>query len=156
MITQKKKTALCVTAAFLFLSGVPSYAVPPEEIATPESVRAQSVVGSESTLPYMVTGDSLVGMLQDIVALDDPGASIVFNRRTAQLFVKTTPTNHSTIETILNELRNVNKRQVEIEARIITVSHTDFEGLGVDLANFNVLFGDALSDLDDGIRIGSG
>jgi type II secretory pathway component GspD/PulD (secretin) len=119
-------------AAVLLSGAVAVYAVDVEEIPTAESISAQSVRGDEIISPYHVTGESLVHLVKNMVDFEKPGTSIVYNRRTAQLFVRNTPSNHELIKEILADLRSSHSYQVKIEARIITVQATDDDELGLD------------------------
>lgn len=123
---------LIYTIIICLLFSNTGYAVDVENIATPETISAQSVRGDDIISPYHVTGESLVRLLQQMANFDTPGSNIIFNRRSAQLFVRNTPTNHETIQRVLNDLRRAQYRQILIEARIITVSSTDIDDLGLD------------------------
>jgi len=107
-------------------------AVPSQELVTPETIMAQTVSDKEVASPYIVTGESLVTLVRHMVNFEVQGSTAVFNRNTGQLFVKNTPQNHEEIGRILNRIRESFKQQIEIEAQIITISSTDFEGLGID------------------------
>ena len=115
----------------------PVFAVAPEDIQSFESVATQSISEEDLTSPYLVTGESLVNIIQGMIDFDVAGSSIVFNRRTGQIFVKHTPTDQLKIEKIIRSLRSATFKQVEIEARLATVQATDFSGFGIDLADFN-------------------
>ncbi|MBI4430155.1 MAG: hypothetical protein HY587_00390 [Candidatus Omnitrophica bacterium] len=125
-----------MTTAFV-LSFIPSFsvraaAVPAEDLVSPESITAQIVSDAEAAAPYIVTGESLVTLVRKMVNFDVQGSTVVFNRNTGQLFVRNTPQNHEEIGRMLNRVRRAFKQQIEIEAQIITISSTDFEGLGID------------------------
>ena len=109
-----------------------AYSVEVEKTTTVESIATQSVQGENIIAPYLVTGEALVQLMQQMADFNIPGAKIVFNRKTAQLFIKNTPSNHEVVETVLNDLRKAANRQVEIEARIITISSTDINDLGLN------------------------
>lgn len=132
-----KKNICAIITILLFVSS--SFAYAPEEIATPEMRTAQSVNGEEAIAPYSITGEAIVAMLQNTVGFDIPGSAIAYHRRTGQIFVKNTPKNHEIIATILGSLRESHRRQVNIEARIITVAGTDFEGIGVDSSSWQFI-----------------
>ena len=131
----KKNIALLVGIHMVLNVSSPAFAV--EKISTIETISAQSVRGDDVISPYHVTGESLVGLIQKMGEFDIPGSNIIFNRRTAQLFVRNTPTNHELIEGILGNLRKAQSRQVEIEARIIKVSSTDIDDLGLDFLDID-------------------
>lgn len=136
-ISNINKIRLLSAALFCAVYWITTCAFAPKEIVTSDIISAQSVTGEEASAPYNVTGESLVAMIQSVVGFDTPGSSIVFNRRTGQVFVRNTPLNHEVITRILDTIRQAVKRQVSIEARIITVSDTDFEGLGIDSGSWN-------------------
>ena len=121
---------------FLTLMPYSASAFAPEEIRSPETMTQQTVTGEEAATPHYVTGESLVAMLQNVVGFDIPGSSIVYNRRTGQIFVRNTPANQEAIISILEDLRQAMKRQVEIEARIISVSGVNFDGLGINTSSW--------------------
>ncbi len=115
-----------------------AYSIPPDEITSFEAVATQSISVDDVTAPYTITGESLVNIIHGMVDFDYvKGADIVFNRRTGQIFVKQTPSNHAIIEQIINQMRSASFQQVEIEARLVTVEATDFKGLGIDLGGFD-------------------
>ncbi len=98
-----------------------------------KNIMTQSIRGDELISPYNVTGEALVQLIRKMGSFPDvPGSKIVFNRRTAQLFVKHTPSGHNEIEDILNSLREVYYRQIEIEARILKITSTDVNDIGLD------------------------
>jgi len=157
----KKKNFIKVTAIVLLIqltvSNPLGFAMPPKEIASQETIFSQGITGNDAVAPYMLTGESLVLMLQETVGFDTPGSSVVFNRRTAQLFVKTIPSNHEVVEAILGDLRKAKKRQIEIETRFITVASADFEGLGAEINTVNFVAKDRnINDPGDSIILGSG
>ncbi len=107
-------------------------AIDVENLTSVETISAQSLKGDDIISPYHVTGESLTQILKKMANFDVPGSNIVFNRRTAQIFVRNTPTNHDLIGKILSDLRRAQYQQVEIESRIITVRATDIDDLGLD------------------------
>jgi len=117
-----------------------AYPFAPEEIVSLETVASQSVTNDEIASPYNVTGESIVNIVRGMVDFDIEGASIVYNRRTGQIFVRHTPSTHTAIEDMITKMRTVTFQQVEIEARLVLVETTDIYGLGIDLANINYLF----------------
>jgi len=102
-----------------------------EDLSTPETIGTQLVKNDTATSPYVITGESLVSVISSMVDFSINGATITFNRPTGQLVVKNTPDNLSKVESILFEMRRSISRQVEIEARIITVSSDDIDALGL-------------------------
>ncbi|MBU1863513.1 MAG: hypothetical protein KKH94_07630 [Candidatus Omnitrophica bacterium] len=132
----KKIQALLI--ALLFLVTNTLYAMAPEEIATFESIATQTVSDEDLSSPYNITGESLVNIIRGMVDFDIEGASIVYNRRTGQIFIKHTPTNHIIVEDIINKMRASSFKQVEIEARLVTVKITDFMGVGMDLGGIDI------------------
>jgi type II secretory pathway component GspD/PulD (secretin) len=120
-----------------------------EQNVSPETILTQSLHGDETLSPYYVTGEALVFLLKNMINFDVPGSTVIFNRKTAQLFIRHTPTGHTSIETILNDLRKNDKRQVEIEARIIKVSSTDIDNIGLDF------FGVDLHGVHNGKTVGT-
>lgn len=121
------------------LLGSTAQALPPKEVVTAETLVQQNVADDEAVAPYAVTGEALVALMERMVDFNIEGARAIYNRRSGQLFVRNTPANHARIEAILNRLREKSRQQIAIEARIITVSSTDFEGLGIDLALLDLL-----------------
>lgn len=117
---------------FLLCTVGPLDALPPEDIASFETITSQTVTGEDLASPYTITGENLVNIIRGMINFDVPGASIIFNRRTGQIFIKHTPTNHLMVENIIENLRSARLKQVEIEARLVTVEATDFKGLGID------------------------
>lgn len=115
-----------------------SYAAAPQELATPESMGTQVVTDSETTSSPFVTGEALVTLVKKIIPFDVTGSSVVYNRSSGQLFVRNTPSHLETVDRIINELRAAGKKQVDIEARIVTVSSTDFLGLGQNFLGFDM------------------
>lgn len=127
-----KKTTISLAAALLVVltQAVPVYAIAPKEVSSFETMTTQSVTADDLTSPYTITGESLVSIIKGMVDFDVEGSSIVFNRKTGQLFIKHTPTEQATIEQIINDMRAAKFQQVEIEARMISLDADDFEGLG--------------------------
>ena len=153
-----KTLFLKINAVFisaLLLLGHPVFAAAPDEIASYETIASQLVVGDNAVAPYFITGENIVGMLQGLVGFETPGSSIVFNRKTGQLFVRNTPTNQLVIENVLDSLRESVKRQVHIEARIIKVTSDDFKGVGINTGTYNI-GNDADSTTGSAPAIGSG
>lgn len=120
-----------------------------EQYISPETILTQSIHGNETLSPYYVTGEALVFLLKNMVNFDVPGSNVIFNRKTAQLFIRHTPTGHATIENVLTDLRKNDRRQVEIEARIIKVSATDIDNIGLDF------FGADLKGVHNGKTFGT-
>jgi len=134
-----------VSTIFLFVfcmstSGI-AQAIEPEELAayysTPETITTQTLSNDDVISPYQVTGESLVGLVQKMGDFDIPGSKVMFNRKTAQLFVRNTPTNQESVESILGSLRDSMSRQIEIEARIVQINTTDVNDLGLDFLDFS-------------------
>lgn len=119
--------------------GASLLAQPPKDMVTAETLTQQNVADDEAVSPYMITGEALVSLMERMVDFNIQGARAIYNRRSGQLFVRNTPDNHERVKAILNRLREKSRQQISIESRIITVSSTDFEGLGLDLALFDVL-----------------
>ncbi len=125
------------------VSVLPAYAVEVEggtkKIDSSQPILAQYIKGEELISPYSLSGEALVKLIRKMCNFNGiPGSNIMFNRRTGQLFVKQTPSEHANIERILNELRRVNYRQIEIEARIIKVSSTDIDDIGLDFLGLDL------------------
>lgn len=108
-------------------------ALPPEDLSSFETIATQAVSHADISTPYNVTGQSIVNIIRGMVNFDVRGTSIVYNRRSGQIFVRHTPTEQLKIEDIIQNMRSVIFKQVEIEARFVTVGVTDFKGIGVDL-----------------------
>lgn len=102
-------------------------AVPAEDVA-------QMITNKETAKPYIVTGESLIALIKEMVELKD-GSSIAFHRQTGQLFVRTTQSNLKLIENVLEALRNFKTRQVIIEARFVELRNFDGVDIGVELNN---------------------
>jgi general secretion pathway protein D len=146
---KNKSFATIVLFIFMLSTVRTAYTQDVEGHVSPETILTQSV-GSENLLaPYYVTGESLVHLMQNMVDFKIPGTNIIFNRKTGQLFVRHTPSGHDRVQTILAELRKVEQRQVEIEARIIRVSATDTDNLGLDF------FGADLKAVHNGKQFGT-
>lgn len=126
------KNFYAVITVLLFLSGQSLCALPPEELSTFESIATQAITNEEVTAPYNITGESIVNIIRGMIDFDIDGASIVFNRKSGQIFVRHTPTEQAKVEDIITSMRSVAFQQVEIEARFVTVSSTDFRALGID------------------------
>ena len=112
-------------------------AAPPDEITTRDTEVTQVVKPTEMKNPYQLSGEALVNLMSKMVDFSLPSSNIIFERRSGQLFIKQTPANHGHIENILADLRRAAFRQVEIEARFVTVSSQNFKGVGVDFAGVN-------------------
>lgn len=134
----RKEISAVMVALLVGFSSSSACAIDVERMSTMETIATQSVQGDDVISPYHVTGESLVRLMQKMVDFDVPGSKIIFNRRTAQLFVRNTPSKHEQIEKIIDSLRVSQSRQVEIEARIITVSSTDIDDLGLDFMALDV------------------
>lgn len=139
MIMHKKTSyfmvcMLCATLAF----PVPTHANNEvTDIATPETIATQLISPNSTVAPYAVTGEALVNLVMNMVNFDVNGASIVFNRPTGQLIVKNTPDNLSKIEFVLAQLREASSKQVQIEARIITIASDDIDAFGLQAFDFS-------------------
>ena len=142
--------------AVCFISVPPLYGIDVENISSIESISTQSVGGDDIISPYHITGESLVQLMQKMVNFDISGSNIIFNRRTGQIFIRNTPSNHDTIETILSDLRSAQYRQVEIEARIITVSATDIDDIGLDFLEWNAVSSHKNTDFGTLTELNSG
>ena len=137
----RKCIAFILTVAFTFYT-TPLYALPPKGISTFETVATQIVTEDDLTAPYSITGESIVNVIHSMVDFDIAGSSVVFNRHTGQVFVKQTPSNHITIENIIGRLRRITFKQIDIEARLVTVEANDFKGIGVDLGSYDFISSD--------------
>ena len=104
-------------------------AAAPADVSSSETITSQLIGKDNVSSPYMVTGESMVGLLKELVDFDPEGSSIVFHRRTGKLFVKTTPKNHEVIQFVLKKIRNHKPKQILIESRIIEVN--SFEGFDI-------------------------
>ncbi|MBI4430154.1 MAG: hypothetical protein HY587_00385 [Candidatus Omnitrophica bacterium] len=122
----------------LFLHPLVLNAAPPEELATPESIGTQVIVDSETQATPFFTGEALVALVKKMIPFDVEGSSVLFNRSSGQLFVRNTPSQLEAVDRIINELRAAGKKQVDIEARILTVSSKDFLGLGQNFFGFDI------------------
>ena len=126
-----KKSVKTIFLSFLvFCLALNGYCIAPEEISSFESVTTQAVTGDDLTSPYNITGESLVNIIKGMVDFDIEGSSLFFNRKTGQLFVKHTPSKHIVIEDIINRMREAAFKQIEIEARLISIDANEFEGVG--------------------------
>ena len=119
------------------LSAESALGVPPAEISNRETAVTQAVKNEDLRNPYQISGQAIVLLLNKMVDFTMPGSNVVFERRTGQIFVKQTPANHAVIEEVLGDLRRAAFRQVEIEARFVTISSMDFQGSGIDFAGLN-------------------
>jgi type II secretory pathway component GspD/PulD (secretin) len=108
-----------------------------QDVETLEAMTSQAIGGDDVSSPYVITGEALVKLVRGMVNFDIEGASIIYDRRTGQLFVKNTPTNQTQVEEIINSMRSAKFKQIDIEARLVTVSCTDSKGFGLDLANLS-------------------
>lgn len=132
---------LFLTAFLFFAAG--AFAIPPEQIATDESITTQVIdsnrLSEVKKYPYahMITGESLVGLLRNLADFSAEGSTIMFNRATAQLFVRATPTTQDMVEDILTDLRLNKPKQVVIEARFVEISNFEGSDLGVDITQFD-------------------
>jgi len=129
-----KKTIIYISI-ILICAGY-CYAIDVEHFTSTETISSQSVQKDAIISPYNITGESLVQLLQNMSNFDVAGSNIVFNRRTAQIFVRNTPSNQEVVKSVLSKLRQARQHQVEIEARIITVSATDIDDIGLDFLNW--------------------
>lgn len=110
-----------------------------DEVTAKEQLMTQAVQAGSLTTTYELTGENLVALVEKMVDFSKPESSIVFNRWTGQLFVKQTPRAHEEIAKILSKIRGAINRQVEIEARIMTIRGTDFSQAGLDFAGIDFL-----------------
>ena len=86
---------------------------------------------SDTTNPFVITGESLVTLIGEMGEFQ-ADESIVFYRRTGQLFVKARPINQKMIERVISDLRRSMAQQVVIEARFVEVKSFDGLDLGVE------------------------
>jgi len=114
---------------------------------------AQVVTNKEAARPYVITGESLIALIKEMVELKD-NSSIAFHRQTGQLFVRTTETNHKMIESILESLRNFKTRQVIIEARFVELR--DFDGVDIGFELNNIYFDAGKNKSGDQFKTQSG
>lgn len=124
-----------VLAVWLGLAQSVAWAAAPAEVRSSETISSQLVSKDGVNSPYMVTGESIVGLLKEMVDFDSEGSGIVFHRKTGKLFVKNTPQNHEVIKDILAKVRSYKPQQVLIEARIIEVNSFEGFDIGVDWTN---------------------
>jgi len=136
---KKTLAILCMCGTVILATVASGMAVDVEKTVSLESISTQSVGNDDLISPYYVTGESLVQLMQKMANFNVAGSNIVFNRKTAQIFVRNTPSNHDLIAKLLADLRRAQFQQVEIEARIITVSSTDIDDLGLDFLGVDVL-----------------
>jgi MSHA type pilus biogenesis protein MshL len=132
----RKYLVLVIGICFLFTTNV--YSEAPKEIQSSGSISSQVISKESVTSPYMITGESLVGLLKEMVDFDIEDTSIAYHRKTGKLFVKNTPKNQALVQKVLAQLRTYEARQVMIEARIIEVFSFDGFDLGVDWSNINL------------------
>ncbi len=97
-----KNPSLALGLTVLLLQPASAKALAPKDIASQDSILSQGISGDEAAAPYMLNGESLVGMLQDVIETEIPGSSIVFNRKTGQIFVKTIPSSHGLVGQVLD------------------------------------------------------
>lgn len=114
---------------------------------------AQMVTNKEAARPYVITGESLIALIKEMVDLKD-GSSIAFHRQTGQLFVKTTEAGQRQVENILESLRDFKTRQVIIEARFVELRDFDGVDIGVELNNIYFNMGKSKSDVQFGTQPG--
>ncbi len=110
-----------------------------DDVITTAQVTTQAVRSGELTKNYEVTGENLIALIEKIVDFSNPNSALVFNRWTGQLFVKHTAEAQGQITKLLSDVRRAANRQVEIEARIMTVKGTDFSQKGLDLVGLDFL-----------------
>lgn len=146
----KKIIAFTLSVTSVFLFACATEAIEIERHSTVESISKQSVQGDDLISPYHVTGEALVQLIQKMADFDTPGSKIIFNRRSAQLFVRNTPSNQEIIGDVLANMRKAVNRQVDIEARIITVGTTDVDDLGLNSLSFNA------NATSNGTNVGTG
>ncbi|MBN1492938.1 MAG: hypothetical protein JW938_02185 [Candidatus Omnitrophica bacterium] len=142
--TRNSYLIICIVVACFFISTMLSSSASAselEDISTPETIGTQLVTPDKPAMPYVVTGESLVSTITNMVDFDINGATIIFNRPTGQLIVKNTPSNLSAVENILFEMRQSISRQVELEARIITVTSDEIDALGLQTTLGSSAFG---------------
>jgi MSHA biogenesis protein MshL len=145
----RRYSTISLLTVLIFFSAQCLMALPPDELSSFETVATQSVSNNDMSAPYNVTGQSIVNIIRGMVNFDVRGASIVYNRRSGQIFVRHTPTEQLKIEDIIQNMRSVVFKQVEIEARFVTVGVTDFKGIGTDF------FGGDYTTSYNGTRIGT-
>ena len=135
----RARLSLLILGLLLFLDQNSGRAVEVQPEIKKEQLTHQAVQGGELTDTYELTGENLVGLLTKMVDFSHPGSAIVFNRWTGQIFVKQTPAAHQEIEKILANVRRSSNRQVEIEARIMTVKGNDFSQKGLNFSGLDFL-----------------
>lgn len=128
-----KRMALWIIS--LGVMHVPLFATAPAEIRSSKTIASQLVSKDGVASPYMVTGESIVGLLKEMVDFDIEGVGIVFHRKTGKLFVKNTPQNQEVVQDIISKVREYKPKQVLIEARIIEVNSFEGFDIGVDWTN---------------------
>ncbi len=127
------RISVVILICFFLFSGL-SFSMPPEELGKFKGMNSQVVADDDLCKASAITGEALVGIIKGMVDFSIPGSSIVFNRRTGQIFVKQTPSNQRDIEHIITRMREASFKQVEIEARIVTIGADEYKGLTADLA----------------------
>ncbi len=119
---------------------MPAFAADDQDpIASAAQITTQSVRGGELTKNYELTGENLVALIESMSDFTNPQSAIVFNRWTGQLFVKNTTAVHQQVNEMLSQIRRAANKQIEIEARIMTVGGTYFEQKGLDLLGVDFL-----------------
>ena len=132
------------------------YAEAPAEIYNSQTVTSQLVTDQSSAAPYMVTGESLVGLVKELVDFEGEGTSIAFHRKTGKLFVKQTPQGQKVVQSVLQQIRDYEPLQVMIEARIIEIDFFEGKDLGSAWDTFNKAFDSGEHTLSGAIPLADG
>jgi Flp pilus assembly secretin CpaC/tetratricopeptide (TPR) repeat protein len=110
----------------------------PQDFVAPEInvLPSEGIEYAEDELPEIeatvLTGDELVGLIEENVAPDSwDGASISLTE-TGALVVYQTPEVHAQIDALLNDLRELSGIMVDIQTRFLRVEDTFLEEIGVD------------------------
>ncbi len=134
----KKKISILLVLLILILNGSNSWA-DRDELATKAQMTTQAVGIGAFTKTYELTGENLVALIEQMADFSTKGSAIVFNRWTGQLFIKHPAATQELVSKILADIRRSINRQVEIEARIMTVRDTNFQQAGLDSAGLDFL-----------------
>ncbi len=132
-----KHLKIILSILLILNMAVMGYAKAPAEIGTSGAISNQLVDKEGAASPNVITGESLVGLIKQLVDFEDKNTNIVFHRKTGKLFVKNTPKNQKIISDILAKLRNYDARQIMIEARIVEVSSFEGFDIGIDWTNIS-------------------
>lgn len=135
---KRKINFLLLLVGFTFLSSF-AFAQAIDDRPSVEQITTQSINGGAYSSNYSLTGENLVALIEKMGDFSKPGSAIVFNRWTGQVFVKNTQKEHQLIDTIISTIRESQSRQVEIEARIMTVRGSYFSQKGLDFAGLDFL-----------------